>query len=190
MRSDHARWPESNRFESSALEPPNIPVNEMRGKNAARAAPMSALRARRPMLGRLNVRPMRQQLGGRTRCDVLHQQHVLAGVSGQIVTDIAHTNQQAQGVACPAKLAVNAFQSAFGLFGQATRLPVVECVATPDARRWAISFSEASRVRLCRQRVALLRAVARQVSPMTSPTRLTCRTGGAFRRQILFERRL
>lgn len=81
----------------------------------------------KPMLGRLNVRPMRQQLGGRTRCDLLHQQHVLAGVSGQIATDIAHANQQAQGIARLAKLAVNALQVSLGLFGQATRLLVVEC---------------------------------------------------------------
>lgn len=44
--NDQARWPERNRSDRSALDDPRNPVSEMRGKKAARAAPMSALRAR------------------------------------------------------------------------------------------------------------------------------------------------
>ena len=44
--NDQARWPERNRSDRSALDDPRKPVSEMRGKKAARAAPMSALRAR------------------------------------------------------------------------------------------------------------------------------------------------
>jgi len=42
----HEPWPDLKSLERSLLEVPNAPVREMRGKNAARAAPMSALAAR------------------------------------------------------------------------------------------------------------------------------------------------
>jgi len=60
-----------NSPERSLLAVPTAAVSEMRGKNAARAAPMSALAAFEQILGLKHIRPAQEGLGGDAGTNVL-----------------------------------------------------------------------------------------------------------------------
>lgn len=133
--NDQARWPERNRSDRSALDDPRKPVSEMRGKKAARAAPMSALRARSQVLGRLDVRAVDEQFGRRAGRQVLQQHGYVGrlcrlcrpcGLCGQVRPQILHARQQQQGVAGLAQLAFAALHVGAGLGGQAQGVLVVQ----------------------------------------------------------------
>ena len=94
------REPPSNRPDISALEVPKLPVRLMRGKNAARAAPISALRARKRCSAARDVRASLDQLGRRAGSDVLQQLRPLPRTPRNRLRGIVAAQQQHQRVEC------------------------------------------------------------------------------------------